>query len=113
MERKSMQGGSFALVRVATFDWNGWQLSLVYASNTDPLKRDTDDDGLTDREEVIIYNTDPNNPDTDGGSVNDGTEVSMTARKSTWELILTIHPTTSMVQWIMMVMDSPMKRNLR
>jgi len=42
---------------------------------TDPLKTDTDDDGLFDREEVYIYNTNPNNPDTDGDTYLDGAEV--------------------------------------
>ncbi len=39
-----------------------------------PLSLDSDDDGLTDIEE-LIYGTDINNPDTDGDSYPDGTEV--------------------------------------
>ncbi|HSL88144.1 MAG TPA: OmpA family protein, partial [Ignavibacteriaceae bacterium] len=42
---------------------------------TDPLKVDTDGDGLTDYEEVMVYKTNPLVVDTDGGSVDDGTEV--------------------------------------
>jgi hypothetical protein len=36
---------------------------------------DTDNDGITDKNEINIYQTDPNNPDTDGDSYNDGEEV--------------------------------------
>jgi len=42
---------------------------------TDPLKADSDDDGLLDNEEVRIYKSDPTNPDTDGDSFKDGDEV--------------------------------------
>ncbi len=36
---------------------------------------DSDGDGLTDIEEIMIYHTDPNNPDTDGDGLSDGEEV--------------------------------------
>ena len=39
-----------------------------------PNDSDTDDDGLTDGDEVIA-GTDANNPDTDGDGTNDGDEV--------------------------------------
>jgi len=42
---------------------------------TDPLKADTDGDGLNDDKEVMTYKTDPLIVDTDGGSVGDGVEV--------------------------------------
>ncbi|TAN33487.1 hypothetical protein EPN28_01585 [Patescibacteria group bacterium] len=42
---------------------------------TDPEKTDSDSDGLTDGDEVIIWKTDPLNPDTDGDSYVDGKEV--------------------------------------
>jgi hypothetical protein len=45
------------------------------ALGTNPLKADTDDDGLTDWAEVKIYHTDPLNPDTDGDGYKDGSEV--------------------------------------
>ncbi len=38
-------------------------------------KADTDDDGLTDWQEVTIYNTDPLQADSDGDSYSDGNEV--------------------------------------
>lgn len=41
----------------------------------DPLSRDTDNDGLFDREEVEVYNTDPLDSDTDNDGNLDGTEV--------------------------------------
>jgi len=46
---------------------------LVYG--TDPLDPDTDDDGLTDGEEVLVYGTDPLDPDTDDDGLTDGDEV--------------------------------------
>jgi hypothetical protein len=36
---------------------------------------DTDGDGMTNDQELIIYLTDPNNPDTDGDLINDGDEI--------------------------------------
>ena len=42
---------------------------------TDPFNPDTDGDGLTDWEEVRIYGTDPLNPDTDYDGLTDGAEV--------------------------------------
>jgi len=47
----------------------------VKTYNTDPLKTDTDGDGLTDGDEVKKYHTNPLKADTDGGGVNDGDEV--------------------------------------
>ncbi len=42
---------------------------------TDPNEPDSDDDGLSDGEEVLEFDTDPNDPDTDDGGVPDGEEV--------------------------------------
>jgi len=42
---------------------------------TNPNKADTDDDGLNDGDEVLIWKTNPLNPDTDGDSFSDGQEV--------------------------------------
>jgi len=42
---------------------------------TDPFDPDTDDDGLTDGEEVEVYGTDPLDPDTDHDGLSDGDEV--------------------------------------
>lgn len=46
---------------------------IIY--KTDPLKADTDGDGLSDGDEVLIWRTNPLNADTDGDSYPDGTEV--------------------------------------
>ncbi|MFX1503085.1 MAG: OmpA family protein, partial [Promethearchaeota archaeon] len=46
-----------------------------YGLGTDPTVSDSDDDGLTDGEEVNLYVTDPLNPDTDGDGLDDGWEV--------------------------------------
>jgi len=48
---------------------------LVY--KTDPLNPDTDGDGLKDGEEIHTYKTDPLNPDTDGDGLKDGDEVTI------------------------------------
>lgn len=42
---------------------------------TDPNASDTDNDGLSDREELKVYNTNPLNADTDGDGYKDGDEV--------------------------------------
>ena len=42
---------------------------------TDPFDPDTDDDGLTDGQEVETYGTDPLDPDTDDDGLNDGDEI--------------------------------------
>jgi len=44
---------------------------------TDPFLQDSDNDGLGDYQEVKVYGTDPNDPDTDKDSVSDGDEVKM------------------------------------
>ena len=46
------------------------------AIGTDINNQDTDNDNLFDREEVRVYKTDPLNPDTDGDGYLDGDEVS-------------------------------------
>lgn len=43
---------------------------------SNPNKSDTDDDGLNDGDEILIYHTDVLNPDTDGDGYTDGNEVS-------------------------------------
>lgn len=40
---------------------------------------DTDNDGLNNYQEYIVYHTDPGNPDSDGDGIPDGTEVNQTA----------------------------------
>lgn len=42
---------------------------------SDPRDADSDDDGLTDAQEVLQYGTSPTNPDSDGDTYSDGTEV--------------------------------------
>ena len=44
-------------------------------AGTDPLKVDTDNDGLTDYEELNTYPTDPLDPDSDDDGITDGWEV--------------------------------------
>jgi hypothetical protein len=45
------------------------------ALGTDPTNRDTDDDTLSDKDEVILYGTNPLKADTDGDGYLDGIEV--------------------------------------
>ena len=39
-----------------------------------PDTNDSDGDGLTNYQEIMVYGTDPNNPDTDGDGVKDGVD---------------------------------------
>lgn len=48
----------------------------VNTYGTDPTSEDTDGDWLTDNDELSVYGTDPVNEDTDGDISNDGSEVS-------------------------------------
>ncbi len=47
----------------------------IYANLTDQDLTDTDNDGLTDYEEVYVYGTNPTDPDTDNDGLNDYEEV--------------------------------------
>ncbi len=47
----------------------------VLKYHTNPLKKDTDGDGLTDYQEVKVYHTNPLSPDTDGDGLTDYQEV--------------------------------------
>jgi outer membrane protein OmpA-like peptidoglycan-associated protein len=49
------------------------QEMLIYFTN--PVMADSDGDGLNDREEIEIYGTNPNRLDSDGGGMRDGDEV--------------------------------------
>lgn len=48
----------------------------IIIHTTNPLLNDTDDDGLTDGQEIVIYTTNPKNNDTDGDTWLDGVEIS-------------------------------------
>jgi hypothetical protein len=56
-------------------DGDGLSSAQEAAHGTDPLKADTDGDGLTDSAEVNIYYTNPVQADTDGDGLTDGAEV--------------------------------------
>ena len=74
-----LQPGANFLVLTA-YDYKGRVLAtdrITIIHSRDP-DGDSDDDGLTDLEEVVTYNTDMNDPDTDGDLVTDYEEVKVT-----------------------------------
>ncbi len=56
-------------------DHDGFRDDIEIALGLDPLSADSDNDGLTDYEEIALYHTDPLNNDTDGDGALDGIEV--------------------------------------
>jgi len=76
----------FIIIDVTDLDADG--LPDLFETNTttfldanhtgsNPFDPDSDDDGLDDGEEVLIYGTDPNVSDTDGDGFSDGEEVAV------------------------------------
>lgn len=61
----------------ADSDGDGLSNKKEIELGTDPVFEDTDDDGLSDGEEVNTYNTNPLKADTDDDGINDGDEISM------------------------------------
>jgi hypothetical protein len=59
----------------ADLDGDGLSNLQEYLNDTVPGDKDTDDDGLGDRDEVVRYCTNPLNRDTDHDGQNDGDEV--------------------------------------
>jgi hypothetical protein len=59
----------------ADYDDDGVPDRIERREGTNIDDKDTDDDGLTDLEELYQFETDPTLPDTDGDSYPDGTEV--------------------------------------
>ncbi|MEA2070365.1 MAG: hypothetical protein U9O98_03650, partial [Asgard group archaeon] len=57
------------------YDSDGLTNLEEYENNADPWDTDTDNDKLTDYEEVKLYNTDPSAPDSDGDGFTDYTEI--------------------------------------
>jgi len=66
-------------------DADGLSLDWEMALHTDPAKPDTDQDGLTDGEEVIHYNTDPLAADSNQDGIPDYVEVLTLAAAETIE----------------------------
>lgn len=58
-------------------DQDGLSNYEEYILGTDPLRADSDFDGLSDGNEVNVYDTDPLNPDTDGDGLSDGDEIAL------------------------------------
>ncbi len=57
-------------------DGDGLRDDIEISLGLDPIKDDTDEDGIPDLVEITYFNTDPLNNDTDGDGVRDGYEVS-------------------------------------
>ena len=59
------------------------------AKNKKNLKmKDSDNDGLSDYDEINKYKTNPNNPDTDGDGIKDGDEIQLGLNPLTWDYII-------------------------
>ncbi|MFT3951720.1 MAG: cellulose binding domain-containing protein [Oscillospiraceae bacterium] len=61
----------------ADSDADGLSNATEFQKNTEPLKPDSDGDGLKDGEELNTYGTDPLKADTDGDGLSDGDEVAL------------------------------------
>ncbi len=68
-------GNNQNIERINDADGDGLSNSKEESLGTDLFKKDTDQDGLFDKEEVEVYSTNPLEPDTDGDGKNDGWEV--------------------------------------
>ena len=69
--------GSIAFSFDTDSDDDGLTDGEEIALGTDPFNPDTDGDGPTDGEEVNTYGTDPLDPDTDDDGLNDGDEIAL------------------------------------
>ena len=56
-------------------DGDGLDAVAEALAGTDPLDPDSDNDGLSDGDDVLVHGTNPTRADTDGGGVPDGVEV--------------------------------------
>lgn len=63
-----------AIISYFCFSGSGKGTQKNSSQNTEQLNQDSDNDGLTDAQEMKL-GTDPKNPDTDGGGIKDGVEV--------------------------------------
>lgn len=59
----------------ADSDGDGLSNAKETELDTNPQSSDTDDDGLSDGDEINTYKTDPLNPDSDGDGLQDGDEI--------------------------------------
>ena len=57
------------------YDLDGLTLEQEYEFDTNPFCTDTDEDGLSDYDELFVYGTDPIHRDTDRDGMSDGTEI--------------------------------------
>ena len=71
-----LRGLSTDNIRLADdYDEDGLTLAQEYEFDLNPFSSDTDEDGLSDADEMNKYGTDPLNPDTDGDGMSDAMEV--------------------------------------
>jgi hypothetical protein len=69
--------GSIEFIIDTDSDDDGLTDGEEIALGTDPFDSDTDDDGLSDGDEVNVHGTDPLDPDTDDDGLSDGDEVNV------------------------------------
>lgn len=58
-------------------DFDGLTNKQEKEYNTSPVLSDTDNDGLSDYDEIFVYKTDPTKPDTDNDGLNDYNEIEL------------------------------------
>jgi len=66
-------------------DYDGLTDEGEFVHDTDPYDFDSDDDGLSDSEEVIYFQTDPNDPDTDQDGLGDMEEAWASTDPGLWD----------------------------
>lgn len=72
---RSDNEGTALVMTALDSDGDGIPDGREYLLGTDPGKSDTDEDGISDGDELNLYRTDPLNKDTDGDGMKDGDEV--------------------------------------
>ena len=70
-----LQEGSVYYVAVTSYVNGGSESEFSNELVVSVTKVDTDNDGISDYDEVNLYGTDPNNPDTDGDGISDYDEI--------------------------------------
>ena len=70
-----VDGSELVLQNVSELIYPYVGLTVTFRFNTSPVLMDSDNDTLTDYQEVMVFNTQPDHPDTDNDTIDDWTEV--------------------------------------